>query len=338
MRKIDVSIVVPIYNKEKYIDKCVKSLINQTWENIEIILVDDGSTDGSGEIVDRFAQSDERIRAVHQKNAGEGAARNTGINQAQGKYLLFVDADDYIDNSTVEILLGEFDSDCVNCIIFEYYIVGENGEARVCAHVGQTMSWDTGTTEFSYAFLGKEYRYIGTSACNKMFRTQDVIDNGLRFTDLKIGADTIFCYEYGRLRGKWKRVGIPLYYYVQNQGSVMHTINPSFVVNMKKLMEAYQDFAQRHHIENELQPAIQGENVRDIFTLCKYYESVSQSFGESRKLIKQMMKDNYYQNKIAGADLSNIHFNYQVVYWLFRFKMSVAMCLLIKMYHLIFKL
>lgn len=91
-----ISIIVPIYNVEKYLGKCVESILNQDYQNIEVILVDDGTKDNSGKIADRKAEKDKRVKVIHQKNSGVSAARNAGIEKAQGKYVCFVDADDYV--------------------------------------------------------------------------------------------------------------------------------------------------------------------------------------------------------------------------------------------------
>lgn len=101
-----VSVVVPVYNVEKYIDKCIESIISQTYKYIEIILVDDGSSDKSGEIVDNYAKKDSRIKVVHKKNSGVSAARNTGINVAEGDYICFADGDDVLMEDYVEYLLN----------------------------------------------------------------------------------------------------------------------------------------------------------------------------------------------------------------------------------------
>lgn len=106
--KIDkplISIIVPVYNVEKYIDDCVKSIINQTYKNLEIILVDDGSTDKSGSICDTYKKLDKRIKVIHQKNAGQGWARNSGMNVASGKYFGFVDSDDLVFPQMYEFLV-----------------------------------------------------------------------------------------------------------------------------------------------------------------------------------------------------------------------------------------
>ncbi len=94
---IKISFIVPIYNVEKYIYQCVRSIMDQSYHNIEIILVNDGSPDKSGKIIDRLAKTDERIKVVHQKNAGVSAARNAGLAAAVGEYVLFIDGDDYVE-------------------------------------------------------------------------------------------------------------------------------------------------------------------------------------------------------------------------------------------------
>ena len=99
-----ISVIVPVYNIEKYIERCVRSICVQTYKNLEILLVDDGSTDGSGEICERLAKEDERIRVFHKENGGSSSARNLGIREAKGEYLGFIDSDDYIEPDMYELL------------------------------------------------------------------------------------------------------------------------------------------------------------------------------------------------------------------------------------------
>ena len=104
MEKDKVSIIVPVYNVEKYIEKCLNSLISQSYRNIEIILIDDGSKDNSGKICDKYKKKDPRIKVIHKENAGVSEARNSGIQKATGKYLCFVDADDFVMNDYIKYL------------------------------------------------------------------------------------------------------------------------------------------------------------------------------------------------------------------------------------------
>lgn len=119
-----VSVVVPVYNVEKYINQCVESIINQTYRNIEIILVDDGSTDTSGIICDEWKQIDNRVRVIHKANGGLSSARNVGIDVAKGEYIGFVDSDDYIATNMYELLIGlmkQYDVDVARCSSVDIY-------------------------------------------------------------------------------------------------------------------------------------------------------------------------------------------------------------------------
>ena len=113
-----VSIIVPVYNTGEYLIPCLQSLCDQTYENLEIILVDDGSTDGSGAVCDEFAHRDSRVKVIHQKNAGVSAARNAGLDAMQGMYLLFIDGDDTLAPDTVELALNGFRSEPVDAVVF----------------------------------------------------------------------------------------------------------------------------------------------------------------------------------------------------------------------------
>ena len=129
-----VSVVVPVYNVEKYLDRCVQSVVGQTYDNLEIILVDDGSTDGSAVICDNWASSDGRIKVIHKKNAGLGMARNSGMDSAGGKYIFFFDSDDYVDTKTVEKCVStaeKNDSDAVIYALCDVYDDGRTSEKEI---------------------------------------------------------------------------------------------------------------------------------------------------------------------------------------------------------------
>ena len=112
-----ISVVIPVYNVEKYLEKCLDSVVEQTYRNLEIILVDDGSTDNSGAICDRYAQKDSRVVVIHQKNGGLSKARNVGIDTATGKYISFIDSDDYVGSCYIETLYKEIKPNIINLSI-----------------------------------------------------------------------------------------------------------------------------------------------------------------------------------------------------------------------------
>ena len=120
-----VSVIVPVYNVEKYLKDCLESIINQTYKNIEIILVDDGSKDNSGKICDEFANLDNRIKVIHKENGGLSDARNFGLNNAHGEWVMFIDSDDYIDITMIDKLIkASFDKELVMCRMLKIYSDG----------------------------------------------------------------------------------------------------------------------------------------------------------------------------------------------------------------------
>ena len=121
-----VSIIVPIYNVEPYLKKCIDSIINQTLTNIEIILVNDGSTDNCGKIIDEYAKKDNRIIALHKENGGQASARNMGLDIASGKYIGFVDSDDLIDKEMYKVLYDEAEKNIADLVICDFKKVNEN--------------------------------------------------------------------------------------------------------------------------------------------------------------------------------------------------------------------
>jgi glycosyltransferase involved in cell wall biosynthesis len=120
-----VSVIVPVYNVYEYIEKCLDSLVNQTYKNIEIILINDGSTDNSLDIIKKYQKKHENIIVINQENHGQGYARNKGIEKSNGEFIMFVDSDDYVDTDIVKKLVGSIkDNDAVVCNI--YKVINEN--------------------------------------------------------------------------------------------------------------------------------------------------------------------------------------------------------------------
>ena len=141
MSNAKISIIVPVYNIEKYIEKSVESLVNQTYKNIEIILIDDGSTDSSPQICDKLKKEDTRIKVIHQPNKGVSAARNAGLDAACGDYIGFCDGDDIADKDMFEFLYNLAVSDNADIAMCEVRLVFENGEVRNTA-TGEQKVWD----------------------------------------------------------------------------------------------------------------------------------------------------------------------------------------------------
>lgn len=212
----EISVIIPVYNIEKYLDKALKSLLYQTFKNIEIICVDDGSTDSSGDICERLARTDCRIKMIHQKNRGTGAARNAGIAAAAGKYISFVDGDDWLHPAFLETL---------------YRLCEDNGcEIAQC---GLTLVWsekDIIDAEYCEAVIvsgkdmalrsflpGDGWRQI--IVCNKLYR-RELLKN-IKFPYGKKHEDEYFTHEVLWNASRVALTECPLYYYRQRSDSAM---------------------------------------------------------------------------------------------------------------------
>lgn len=138
-----VSVIVPVYNVEKYLARCLDSIINQTYTNLEIILVDDGSKDSSGQICDEYAAKDQRIKVIHKQNGGLSSARNAGLDIASGSYIEFVDSDDWIDKDTVKENLELIINENSNVVFFNHYQVFDDHiyECELLKEVALTPFW-----------------------------------------------------------------------------------------------------------------------------------------------------------------------------------------------------
>ena len=182
--KETISVIIPVYNTEKYLKKCVDSVLAQSYKNLEIILVDDGSTDNSGKICDEYANMDERVKVIHKKNGGLSSARNTGLDIASGNYIGFLDSDDYISPEMYEQMVSKVEEDYVVCNLF----VRINEFGNVFPKNDYHKEGGK-TTEIEY--LRELLMHIGdVSVCTKLF--SKVMIGKLRFDEKRLNEDLLF--------------------------------------------------------------------------------------------------------------------------------------------------
>ena len=162
-----ITVIIPVYNTKKYLHNCIESILSQTYHNLEIILIDDGSTDGSEKFVDDYAKSDKRIKVIHQKNMGLSSARNTGLKHATGKYITFVDSDDRIDPNMVEGLLNALVDTHADIAICSFKEIYPNGKTKGFSHNYPKQVF---TTEQALANMLQENGFM-VSATMKLFPT-----------------------------------------------------------------------------------------------------------------------------------------------------------------------
>ena len=189
-----ISIIVPVYKVEKYIGECIESILNQTFTNFELILVDDGSPDKSGDICDNYARKDSRIKAFHKKNGGVSSARNYGIEHATGEWLCFVDSDDTIEKNYIESLVKGFElSKDVDLSIAGYRNVDDKS-MLLSVHKFEAEEL---SVNISCLLAKAELNNTINSPVCKLFKKEIIIANDIRYNSLlNYGEDHLFVLEY----------------------------------------------------------------------------------------------------------------------------------------------
>lgn len=216
-----ISVIVPVYNVQKYLEKCIESILSQTYKNIEIILIDDGSTDNSGKICDECVERDSRIRVIHQKNKGLSAARNRGIECSKGKYIVFIDSDDYIHNRMIEILYQAIIENHAELAIcdFKYVYEYNKDEKEIVSPIQNEVLNNNEVIE--KLFEKNAWYYI--VAWNKLYK-KELWDN-IRFPVGYIHEDEAVIHHILIKCKKVVTVKQKLYYYRQIINSITHTKN-----------------------------------------------------------------------------------------------------------------
>lgn len=223
-----ISVVVPVYNTEPYLKRCIKSILGQTYQNLEILCVDDGSSDRSGQILDEFAKCDSRIKVFHTENMGVSSARNIALTAATGRYIGFVDSDDYIAPDYYEKLAGALQKDAVDIATCSYYL--DDNQKIVRAENRKKVPVEAVDIEefFLYMYERDIYKGVGAYLWTRLIK-KEIIKN--KDGSLKIhfkkeygGADDIVFIAETSLQGhRIQYIDEPLYYYVQREGSIVHS-------------------------------------------------------------------------------------------------------------------
>lgn len=239
--KYKISVIVPVYNKIDYLEQCIDSILLQTYKNIELLLVDDGSTDGSGEICDRYAEEDERVHVIHQQNGGSTAAVAAGMQAAGGEYYMFVDSDDYINEETLQKMAA--------------HLIGQKGEMVCCNHVLEKRRETVETAqpiqpgiyegaklnrEIKEELLGNENRIILMSRCMKLCE-KSVFEGNEEYYDTKIRIGDDFHLIYPALLN-CKRIVVMekafFYHYRYVEDSIVHAYDAEITESVERWYQA----------------------------------------------------------------------------------------------------
>ena len=214
-----VSIIVPVYNAENYIERCVESILGQEYQNIEVILADDGSTDKSGRICDDIAEKDKRVIVIHKENTGVSDTRNIAIERAAGVYLQFVDSDDWLAPNATELLVRTARVNECDLVISDFYrVVGDRVSQKGDIEDDSLMTRE----EFAGYMMENPADFYYGVLWNKLYRREIIVEHNLRMDkNISWCEDFMFNLEYIRFAERFMAVQVPIYYYVWRKGSLV---------------------------------------------------------------------------------------------------------------------
>lgn len=290
-----ISIIVPVYNVERYLERCVNSLVNQTYKNLEIILVDDGATDSSGVLCDFLAKQDERIQVIHKTNGGLSDARNVGMRVAKGELIAFVDSDDYIHHEMYERMhsaMKREGSDIIICGICSF----EDGHDVQNGELDNTYE-NVDSPDIYKCLVDKDI--VTVVQWNKLFK-KEVLE-GIEYPIGKLHEDV---YVIHRELARCKRItylDAKMYFYMQRSDSIMHTESEKSIEDGIEGLESRIDFFDKRGLNNERNDTI-NEILSSLYWKIKDSAGVD-GFSEKNRWLAERYSLLYEKYKIVNADI-----------------------------------
>lgn len=291
-----ISVIVPIYNVEKYLDRCVDSIINQTYKNLEIVLVDDGSLDNCPKMCDDYAEKDSRIKVVHKENGGLSDARNAGMKVATGEYVSFIDSDDYVSLDFYETLLDTIvdnNSDIVECGVVKFY---EDNSFDKNSDDLKVTNYDTldGLEGLINENPFKQHVW------NKLYKSSIALD--IPYEVGKLNEDEFWTYQIFGKAKKVTRIYKTMYYYFQRGSSIMGK-----GYNIKRLDALEGKMNRQAYIEKNF-PTLTTKAKVDLYGSCMFaYQSVLKFMsGKDKKKAIKIIKDYKNRCKLTTDEINSV--------------------------------
>jgi len=336
-----VSVVVPIYNVEKYLDRCISSIVSQTYRNLEIILVDDGSPDRCPQICEEWAAKDDRIKVIHKANAGLGMARNTGIEHATGKYVCFFDSDDYIDPTTVEKTHAAMIAENAQITVFGLNRVSARGEIirtiipepeKSCFR-GEEVQKQFLPDLIDPAHALVKNRNMCLSAWSALYSVDLVRSTGWRFVSERemISEDSyslIWLYSYVQSVAVLQE---PLYYYCENGASLTQTYREDRFWKVKDFYQKCIRMAAGQGYEKEIYTRIAGLFL--AFSIAAMKQIVAATLPKNRKveILSEIVDDSVMQGILHDKSCQYRSKSRRILFWFIKRRLYSAVYMLLKL-------
>lgn len=288
------SVIIPVYKVEKYLNACVDSVLHQSFQDFEVILVDDGSPDSCPDICDNYARDDRRVRVIHQKNAGLAAARNSGTKVANGEYICYIDSDDYLSNNNVFQLLADktFDSpDIINYKFQEWYEI--DGHISDCKFQYNVPTEGRSLSQIYCSLIDKDAYY--NSAWSKIIKRSLLVANNISFEEGLLGEDNEWYYHVVMSASTVKLIDEPLYIYRRRQGSITTTTSRKNLVDQIYVLDKWEKLLCNYEHDSRSN-VVWGSLAKQYCSALIIYSGLKDSDDLMPKLIEKSYMLRYSNN------------------------------------------
>jgi len=340
MNSILISVIIPVYNVSNYLRQCLDSVINQTYPHLEIIIVNDGSTDDSLSICEEYESSDSRIKLINQKNAGLSAARNTGIDYAIGDYILFADSDDWIDLDTCQLLIESINRTEVDVVLFSYVKEFSNHTEEKFI-LSEKMNFNEEESKNIHRrIIGLYQEELShpenadsiVTAWGKLYKAEIIKDNKIYFTDCNlIGTeDMLFNTYYFKHVKSITYIHSCLYHYRKNNSTSLTSTYKSELNNQwNTLFDIVEAFLQKEKLGLEFQKAFKNRISLSIIGLGLNELYSSESLFEKYKNIKKIVSAKRYRDAVRDLKLKYFPMHWKLFFFFAKYSMPMPLLLML---------
>lgn len=345
---IKVSIIIPVYNVKEYFDFCMQSIVDQTYSNIEIIIVDDGSNDGTQYLCDQWANKDNRIVVFHKENEGTHSARNLGLEKASGDYVSFIDPDDWLDKNTVETCVCEIEKNQLDVVRFNYIKEFNNSsEKRNNTLLQEKVYTGEDCTTIQRQILGlineekkhPENLNFLASVCFAFYKKYTIDKFNIRFKSLKeIGSfeDGLFNFEYFFHVKKFKFLNKYFYHYRKtNTQSATSNYRENFLQKQLLLFSILKNLIDNNNMDERFLVAYNNRVALSSMELCFNVFKRESTFISKYNEIKQIIKNDIYLQALKQFSLRNLPIKWMSFYFFVKTKSSIGVCIMCRLMKII---
>ena len=340
-----VSIIVPVYNVENYIERCLNSLVNQTFKDIEIITINDGSTDKSLELINKYVKEDIRVSVIDLGDEGVSYCRNLGIEKANGKYIMFVDSDDWIDSNMIEAMYKKAEENKLDLVMCSYIREFKDHSKEKIFNLPEEIIYkeDKVKNELLRKLVGPVKEELSNpemldalgTVWGKLYRADIFKENKINFVDLKeIGSaeDTLFNIFTFNYLSKVMFLNKPMYHYWRdNPKSVTSQYNPKLKEQRKVFFKYISDFIKENNFEQVFKEALNNRICTSVLGLGLIECSKNNKISRINKIknIKKIINEEYIRNAYKNLELKYFSIHWRVFYFFIKNKMSFCSYLML---------